>query len=114
MQIFAPSVLGGPPGPTPTYTAGANQITVASADPVVPAGWSINKMVACVMKQYTVFEETEPVETASATDMTSPYSVAVTGLTTGTLYVCGCFFEYTRADGTLAYGASANGTATPT
>lgn len=113
-MIFAPSVLGGPPGPTPTYTAGATQITIASADPSIPAGWTVTEFVACVCQQYTTFVETEPAFLFSGTDNTSPYSVVITGLTTAQIYVCGAFFKYLRADGTAAYGPCPNGTATPT
>lgn len=112
--LFAPAVLGGPAVGTLTVTPGASQLTVAAADPALPTGWSVSEFMAVCTPQITDFVETEPVLVFSANNAVSPYSVDITGLTTGTTYVVGAMFKYLRSDGKTAYNGAVSTTGTPT
>lgn len=114
--LFSTPVNGGPALTGVTYTAGATKITVAADDPVLPTGWAVNSFFGVCTPEVTSFAETEPV-LVFGTNMAvlgSPYTVDITGLTTGTAYVVGAGFTYTRADGSIAANGAASGKVTPT
>jgi hypothetical protein len=111
--VFSPSAKSGLQAAAITATAGANQITVALTAPFLPTGWTISQAIAaCVLDQDpmspTDYKVTE------GTDASSPYSIVLGSLTTGVLYRVGGWFEFTRPDGTFAYGQSLPASATPT
>lgn len=112
--IFSKSVNGGFPATGITIVAGANQLTITSPTPTVPAGWTVDAMIGVVMLSMAPTGQQEVKISFSGEDDTSPYSVVITGLTTSALYECGVFWRYTAANGKPAYGGSFNGTGTPT
>lgn len=94
-------------------TAGAGQITVALTAPDLPTGWSIVSAFAAAIKNQD--PQTEAFyEVTTGTDATSPYSIVLTGLTTGDEYLVGGWFKFTRPDGSFAYGRSLQDVETPT
>lgn len=87
--------------------------TIAVVEPTLPAGWTIVAAHALAIAQQDPHGATTA-EIVSGSDTTTPYSIALTGLTTGTTYVIGAWFEYAKADGSKAYGAAQQTTVTPT
>lgn len=112
--VFSKPVNSGLPIAAMTATAGTTQITIAGTAPTLPAGWSITEMIGIAMKNVTPFGEMEEVISAGGVDTTSPYSLVISGLTTGQAYQCGAWFKFVKPNGETAYGAALNATATPT
>lgn len=104
------------PPASATFTAGAGQITVAITEPAVPTGWAIARAVA------VAWRDTDPdtVQTFAALtptegmDVTSPYSIVLSGLTAAQAYRCAAFLAWTAPDASTRYSAAIIGTATPT
>lgn len=113
-MIFIPAVLGGPALTNFVVTPGASQLVVTADDPVLPTGWSATKFIGICTPQITSFVETEPVLVFSAEGAVSPWTATITGLTTGTTYVVGGGFIYTRSDGKTAYNGAVSTTGVPT
>lgn len=111
--LFSPAANGGISAGGATFTPGATEIVVAATAPTLPSGWTITKMICAAIKDQDPQTDSDYVVSA-ASDATSPYSVAITGLTTAALYVCGAWFQYTKPDGSFAYGQATMGSATPT
>lgn len=111
--LFSAGAKGGLPPGGITVTPGTAQITVTLTSPALPTGWTITNAIAVAVASqnpqsgnlYTMSE---------ATDNSAPYAPIITGLTTGQSYEVGGWFEFTKPDGTIAYGASLQGTGTPT
>jgi hypothetical protein len=112
--VFSKPVNSGPPCNTATFTAGTTQITIAPTAPTVAAGWTITEAIAIAMQSMAPTGEKEAKISKADVDTTSPYSIVLTGLTTGQLYRCGAWFKFLRPDGVIAYGGAYTGTATPT
>ncbi len=111
--VFSPGAKSGPVAASATFTPGNDLVTVAATEPTLPAGWSVVEMVAAVIRQQDP-QSGVLYTTTAAVDVTTAYSVAVTGLASAQTYVCGAWFKYTRPDGTFAYGPSIQGTALTT
>lgn len=111
--LFSPAANGGIAAGGATFTPGATKVTVAVTAPTLPNGWTISKAIGAAIADQDPQTEALYV-VSSSNDATAPYSFDITGLTTAQLYECGAWFEYTKADGTLAYGQATMGTATPT
>jgi hypothetical protein len=112
--LFAKPTGGGPSALSNTTTAGATQLTVTPGIPTLPTGWAIVRAIAIAMPDQDMTNEATARINHSAVNAVSPYACVITGLTTGTLYETGIFFEYTDANGVTQYGGSVNGTGTPT
>lgn len=110
---MSPAAGGGLPSGGSTFTAGATKITVATTAPALPAGWTITAMHCMAIKDQDPQTGTSYVVSA-ASDNTSPYSIDITGLTTGDIYQVGAWLEYVNAAGNTVYGVNDRGTATPT
>lgn len=111
--LFSAGAKGGLPPASIAVTPGAGQLSVALGSPALPTGWAITQAIAvCLASQdpqtasmYTMTE---------AVDASSPYTCVLTGLTPTVPYEVGAWFEFTKPDGSVAYGASLQGTGTPT
>lgn len=111
--VFSNGAKGGLPPGGITVTAGATKLTVVVTAPSVPTGWTVAEAIAVALRDQdpnggTNFTMTE------GTDNSSPYSIELDGLLTGDLYRVGAWFKFTKPDGTTAYGASVQGSGTPT
>jgi len=111
--IFSAGAKGGLPPGGITATAGATQITVTLTEPALPVGWTITQAIAVAVASQNPQSGVEYTMT-EATDASSPYAPIITGLITGQAYEVGGWFEFLKPDGTTAYGASLQATATPT
>lgn len=113
LMPFSPGAKGGLAPLTITLTPGANQIQVQTTNPTAPTGWTLAAMVAACIADDD--PETTTLFTMTAgSDAVTFNDVTLTGLTTAQLYVCGAWLQWTKPDGSTAYGASINDTATPT
>lgn len=111
--VFSPSAKSGLQAAAMTVTAGATQLTIALTAPILPTGWTISMAIAAAVKDQDPMNPSA-LKVTAGTDATSPYSIVLTGLTTGALYRVGGWFEFFRPDGTFAYGQSISGSGTPT
>lgn len=91
-----------------TATGGANQLTIAVTAPALPDGWTIvEAQAACVEGQNPT---TQQLWTWTyGTDLTSPYSIVLSGLAATTTYHWCAWFKFQKPDGTFAYGPSIMG-----
>jgi hypothetical protein len=110
-MTISPSARSGLIAAGITATPGAGQLTVALTAPDLPQGWTISNSYAAAIADQDPQTETLYAVTAG-TDATAPYSIVLTGLDT-VLYLVGGWFQFTRPDGTFAYGRSLQVTATP-
>ncbi len=114
--VFTPGDASTVPPPTATFTPGVTLITVVPSAPTLPVGWTIERAVAVAIPSFDYgtlqsYVVTRPTE---AFDVTSPYSIAITGLSTGSLYRCGTWLIWVAPDGSRRHSASFTGSATPT
>lgn len=111
--LFSGGAKGGLPPASIAVTPGAGQLSIALGTPSLPSGWTITQAIAVALASQdpqsgTKFTMTE------GTDNSSPYTVVLTGLTAAQPYEVGGWFEFMKPDGSTAYGASLQGTGTPT
>lgn len=108
LQMSLP-YLGGIPPAALVITGTAGQFRAALTVPTLPTGWTINRQRLLVMReQIPHLPLIAPPQTTNK--LASPYSVAITGLTTGQLYRGWSYFLYNRPDGSIAQGAALTGT----
>lgn len=112
-MIISPSAKSGLIAADITLTAGTEQITVALTPPTLPTGWAVVAAFAAAIPNQDPQTDTD-FEVASGTDASDPYEIVLTGLTASQEYIVGGWFQYTRPDGSYAYGQSLQDTATPT
>ena len=110
--IFSPAAGGGLPAALMTVTPGSGQLTIALTAPVLPTGWTITGAVAAAIRQQDPQSGTLYQVTAG-TDSASPWSIVLTGLTASQVYVVGGWFQYTKPDGSFAYGEALMDEGTP-
>lgn len=113
LMPFSPGAKGGLSPLTITATPGVGQITVGTTNPVAPTGWTITAMVAAAIANDDPQTTTLYTITAGS-DAVTFNSVVLAGLTAAQLYTVGAWLAWTKPDGSVAYGASINDTATPT
>lgn len=107
-MFLSPGAKGGLSFPITIATGGgaAGTMSVTASDPApLPAGWSVVAMVAAAIL------EQDPQAPSSAavkvmTDLASPWSITLTGLTPGQSYAVGGWFVFQRSANVLdlAYG----------
>jgi len=104
-MILSTPAGNGLPAATMTPTPGVGQITVTLTAPSLPNGWSIVEAAALAVEN--VNPSTVDVTSIVAASVNStPYEIALQGLESGTEYLVGGWFHYTRPDGKPAYGVS--------
>jgi len=114
LQNFVPSPAagGGIPAASMTLTPGADQITVALTAPSLPTGWTIQAGHALAILDQNPQEDTA-YNLYYGTDVSSPYSIVISGLTGTTAYIVGGWFSYLKTPTELAYGIALIDSATP-
>jgi hypothetical protein len=111
--VMSPSASGGLAASSITLTAGANQITVDLTEPSLPTGWTTTKAYAAAIADQDP-QSGVLYDVTAGTDAAAPWSIVLAGLTTAQLYQVGGWFQFTKDDGTFAYGVAISDTATPT
>jgi hypothetical protein len=106
-MVFSPGAKGGIASAI-TITPGNDQLTFAGADPApLPNGWSIVGLVgAAVLEQDPEVDST--FEVFTVTDLTTPYSVVMSGLGNNSEYAAAGWWVYQRSANPtdLAYSAA--------
>jgi len=108
--IGSPGALGGLPPTAVVVTPGNDQLQVAVTAPsVVPSGWSVYSAIVAVIPDQD--PQTEILYNISADeDLTSAYSITLTGLLSAQLYQVRAWLKWTRPDGLFAYSPSIDST----
>lgn len=108
---FSPGAKGGLAPTALVLTPAALQITADITTPAAPPGWTLQAAVAAIIRQgdpqTTLFTTMQASE-----DLAAPYSIVFAGLEAATAYVVGAWTRWLKPDGSLAYGASLQDTAT--
>lgn len=112
-MTISPSARSGIIAAGITVTPGSEQLTVALAAPALPTGWTITQAYAAAIRNQDPQTESFYTVTAAA-DAVAPWEIVLTGLVASEEYLVGGWFQFTRPDGTFAYGQSLQDTATPT
>lgn len=114
MDFFqgSPGAKGGLPPASLAITPGSGTLSAAVGAPVIPDGWAITQA------QGICFQQQDPQDPFAGTivgafDASSPYALSFTGLTASQPYVISAWFEWTRPDGTSAFGTSLTDVGTP-
>lgn len=110
--VASPGANGGVSVDAATASGGSGTITGAVTAPTLPTGWSV------VAANMAAIKSADPhtslvYQSLFATDVSSPYAPALTGVAAGT-YDVQMWMEYTKADGSTAYSPSIQTTATVT
>lgn len=112
-MTWSPGAKGGLAPVSQVLTPGSLQITVDITEPAIPTGWSITLAAAAAIRDQD--PETGVLFAITAgSDAATPFQVVLTALTASVVYQVGSWIEWLKPDGTVAYGASINGQATPT
>lgn len=111
--IASVSANGGIAADGVSVAAGVGELTVTVTAPTLPTGWSVTQAHALAILDYDPATDAIP-EITAGTDATDPYEITLTGLTGGSLYRVGGWLEYTKPDGSTAYGSAIMDSGTPT
>jgi len=111
-MIISPSARSGLIAAAMVATPAAGQVTVDLTAPTLPTGWTVTQAYAAAIKDQDPQTEAEYVVTAGV-DAAAPWSIVLSGLDAAD-YLVGGWFQFTRPDGSFAYGQSLQGFATVT
>lgn len=111
--IGSPGARGGLAPNSIILTAGIGTITIDFINPAAPTGWTL------VAAQAVAFPDQAPEAVligpvTEGEDTVSPLNQVVLTLPTGVLHQVSAWLRWLKPDGLTAYGASINGTETPT
>lgn len=105
---------GGPPPDSAFATPGDDQLSIAITPPsTLPQGWTVNGAIAAAIREQDPDSGQLFVVTAGE-DLTSPYTVVLTGLDDSVEYQFRAWLRWNRPDGTFAYSPDIGGQATTT
>ena len=111
-MVISPAAKSGFMASAMVITPTTGQLSVAVTPPEIPAGWAIVKCHGLAIPQQDPNTGSD-YSLGYASDDTDPYTVVITGLVNATVYVVGVWFEFTRPDGSSAFGQSLQDTGTP-
>lgn len=111
--VASPGNAGGIPPAAAVVTPGSGSLSVAVTAPTAPAGWTITAA------QGIALLDQDPHDVLAASpvaveDLTSPYTLAFTGLTHGDLYQLGIWLKWLTPGGIAAYSTAINTSGTTT
>ncbi|MBW8052029.1 MAG: hypothetical protein FVQ77_17145 [Cytophagales bacterium] len=109
---FSPGAAGGLAASAIALTAGVSSITVDFTNPAPPLGWTLESAIAAAIRDGDPATTTF-LEVTAGEDAVAQAQVVLSGLTGGALYVVGAWLRWRKPDGSVAYGPSLTGTATP-
>lgn len=110
--IWSPGAKGGLIADSMVITPGAAQLTIDVVAPTPPTGWAVTTVQAIALADGAPESITNFVTTPGA-DTTEPFSIVLT-LAATTTYTVGSWIQWTKPDGTFAYGPSLTALATTT
>lgn len=103
-MVLSPSARSGLIAQAMVATPAAGQVTVDLTAPSLPTGWTITQAYAAAIQDQDPQSAAEYVVTAG-TDAAAPWSIVLSGLAAAD-YLVGGWFQFTRPDGSFAYGQS--------
>lgn len=102
---YSPGARGGPAPASITVTPGSGSLQVNISTAALPTGWTIAAAhVVALEMQDPQSDFIGPWRYGSAP--AAPYSVTLSSLGSGVVYIVGAWIEYIRPDGSAAYSAS--------
>lgn len=110
--VFSPGAKGGLAADSIVVTPGVGTLTVDFTNPGGPTGWTLDSAIACVIKDQDPASGTLYQITADE-DAVTQNQVVFTGLD-NVLYSVGAWLQWSKDDGSTAYGPSITDTGTPT
>lgn len=110
---LSPGSGGGVPPASIVITPGSHQLSIAVTAPGTPNGWTLTSAQAAIVKDQDPHDDLEEAPKAGE-DTTTPYTIVVTGLTTGALYQVGVWLKWLTAAGNTAYSTAILDSSTPT
>jgi len=113
LMIFSPGSKGGVAPVSVAAAAGVTSADVTIVPPTPPTGWTVTSVTAVAIPNVAPDAGTD-FATVAGSDLTDPYVVTLSGLTTAQEYVVGGFVVWAKPDGSVAYGPSLNDLVTPT
>lgn len=111
-MVMSPAAGSGIAAEAIAVDAGAGSLTVNLTAPALPNGWAIVRAHAMAVRNVDA-HVSETAQAVAGSDDAAPYSIALNGLTSGQSYVAGGWFEYSKPDGSRAYGAALQQVAVP-
>lgn len=109
---LSPSARSGIIAADMNLTVGAGQVTVDLVEPSLPEGWAVVSAYAAAIRQQDP-QTGAFYDVVAGSDASTPYSIVLTGLTSGQAYVVGGWFKFAKPDGSFAFGRSLQAVATP-
>jgi hypothetical protein len=109
----SPGAKGGLAPTSIAVTPGSNQLSIAFTNPTPPAGWTLVSAIATAILDQDPAAPTDFTIT-EAEDAATQATVVLTGLTPSVLYTVQAWLEWTKPDGSTAYGPSIQDSDTPT
>lgn len=103
-MIISPSARSGLIAQAMVATPAAGQVTVALTEPVLPTGWTVTQAYAAAIRDQNPQADAF-YEVTAGVDAAAPWSIVLTGLDAAD-YLVGGWFQFTRPDGSFAYGQS--------
>lgn len=103
-MIFSPGAKGGLGPVSVVSTPGVGTLSLAITEPAIPTGWAITRAAAAMIVDGTP-EGITDFATIEGEDLTTPFVILLTGVAV-TTYSVGAWLEWTKPDGSVAYGPS--------
>lgn len=108
-MIGSPGAKGGLPPTSIANAVAADVVTTTLGVPTLPDGWTIVKSIGFLIAEQDPHTGTKYVS-SEVVNAAAPYHLVFPAQVAGTYEAYG-FFEFTKSDGSTAYGASLNATA---
>lgn len=110
--VFSPGAKGGLPADSMVVTPGVGTLTVDVTEPAIPTGWTLAAAIVAAVKDQD--PETGTLwNSVEGQDAATPFQVVLSSLD-AVLYRVGAWLQWTKPDGSTAYGASILSSGTPT
>ena len=111
--VWSPGALGGPAPLTLVVTPGVDTLTCVVTAPTPPTGWTLQAAVAAAM--FDGDAESLPFRSITAgEDVSSPFSILLTGLVDVGVHQVGAWLRWVRPDLSIAYSSALSDQSTPT
>lgn len=112
LLVLSPGARGGSPPSAIVATPGAGSLSIAVTAPSIPAGWTITAAQAVAVLDQDPHDPIEATPVANE-DLTAPYTVVLSGLTSSVVYQVGAWLKWLTPNGLAAYSIALRDQATP-
>lgn len=111
-MVLSPGNAGGLPPVSMVITPGSGSLSIALTAPTAPVGWTITAAQAIAILDQDPHDQPEASPVAGE-DLTAPYTVALSGLTSSVSYQVGGWLKWLTSTGRTAYSVALRDQATP-